>query len=104
MYTAELYNPEKTYVSKDGQLITKEDFEKIYPASSYVKMVVFLEGNTLSEAYTLDYLIAHYVVPDFFEINQKIQIIEKMKNDESSENTPIERIASALEYIAMTMI
>lgn len=104
MYTAELYNSEKTYISKDGKLITKEDFYKIYPAAQYVKMVVFLEGNAISEAYTFDYLVSHYVISDIFNDEQKVQMIEKMKNDEETESTPIERIASALEYIAMTMI
>lgn len=104
MYIAEFYNPEKEYVTKDGQFIDKEEFYKKYPAAKSIKMVVFLEGNALMEAYTFDYLQEHYLIPSMLDDNGKLSLIQKMVNDEQTENSPIERIASALEYIAMTMI
>lgn len=104
MYIAEFYDFKKTYVTQDGQLVDKEEFYKQYPAAKSIKMVVFLEGNALMEAYTFDYLQAHYSIPYNFDDNGKLALIQKMVNDEKTENSPLERIASALEYLAMTAI
>lgn len=104
MYITEFYDPEKTYISQNGQLINNEQFEKLYPASAFTKMVVFMEGNVLIEVNTFEYLKAHYLVPDILNDEESLQTIQKLRNDELTESTPLERIAAALEYISMTMI
>lgn len=101
MYIAEFYDTKKTYITKDGQLINKEKFEKLYPASLYTKMVVFLEGNALIESNTFEYLKAHYLIPDILSDEESLQTIQKLKNDELTESNPLERIAASLEYISM---
>lgn len=99
--SCELYDKSKDYFTKEGQFFTYEDAVKKYPAIPYTKMVVFLFGRTVIDMNTFDYLRGINRIKSNVSDEDAIYIISKNYEDSKTESTPLERIASSLEYLTM---
>lgn len=99
--SCELYNKNNEYYTKEGQIFTYEDAIKKYPAIPYTKMVVFLFGRTVTDMNTFDYLCGINRIKADVPDDESLSIIAKSYEDAETESTPLERIASSLEYLAM---
>lgn len=97
----ELYDKGKDYFTKEGQILTYEDMVKKYPAIQYTKMVVFLFGRTVTDMNTFDYLRGINRIKADVPDDEALSIIAKSYEDAETESTPLERIASSLEYLTM---
>lgn len=99
--SCELYDKSKDYFTKEGQILTYEDMVKKYPAIPYTKMVVFLFGRTVTDMNTFDYLCGiNRIKADVLD-DEALSIIAKSYENKETESTPLERIASSLEYLTM---
>lgn len=99
--SCELYNKNNDYYTKEGRIFTYEDALKKYPAIPYTKMVVFLFGRTVTDMNTFDYLRGINRIKADVPDDEALSIISKSYEDAETESTPLERIASSLEYLAM---
>lgn len=97
----ELYDKNKEYFTKEGQIFTYEDAVKKYPAIPHTKMVVFLFGRTVTDMNTFDYLRGINRIKADVSDDEALSIIAKSYEDSETESTPLERIASSLEYLTM---
>ena len=101
----EFYDKNKTYFTPQGQEITYETFKKDYPAVDYTPMVCSVgDGVVIFEVYTYVSLCEEYGVSMDKESEKTLREIEMAMMSKNSENTPIERIASSLEYIVLYLI
>lgn len=99
--SCELYNKNNEYYTKEGQIFTYEDAVKKYPAIPYTEMVVFLFGRTITDMNTFDYLRGINRIKANITDVEALSIIAKEYSDSKTESTPLERIASSLEYLTM---
>lgn len=99
----ELYDSEKKYVTPDGQLYTKEKFQRDYPAVQVSKMAVWVMGDVLIEAFPLSYIQGINKIPSGVEDEKILNIATNNRVLKEAESTPLERIASALEFIELLL-
>lgn len=97
----ELYNRNNEYYTKEGQIYSYEKAINDYPAIPYAKMVVFLFGRTVTDMNTFDYLCGINRIKADVPDDEALSIIAKAYEDAETESTPLERIASSLEYLTM---
>lgn len=96
-----LYNPEKTYTTKEGKIYTSEMFALDYPAVHSANMAVYLFGNTIENASTVSYLRGiNRIKPELTDEDAMKELTYKYELEET-ESTPIERIAASLEYLTL---
>lgn len=102
MYTGyEIYNKNNEYSTKDGQIYTPEMFEKDYTAVHSQTIAVRVYGNTIVEAHPMSYLRGINKIENDVSDEEAIAQINAIQQINETENTPIERIASSLEYLVL---
>lgn len=99
----ELYDPNNTYVSEDGNYITPEEFKKAHNVAGERILVVKLSGRTIIGVYDYDYLISEYQVAGNTP-EENLELIERKDQLDATETPPLERIASSLEYMVVSMM
>ena len=99
--SCELYNKNNEYYTKEGQIYSYENALKDYPAIPHTEMVVFLYGRTLIDMNTFDYLKGINRIKVNIPDDEALSIILMNYDDSRTESTPLERIASSLEYLTM---
>ena len=97
----ELYDKNKEYFTKDGQIYSCEQMQHDFPAVQYTKMVVFLYGRTIEKIEMFDYLKGINRIKADVPDDEALQMIEKAEELKRTESTPLERIAAALEFIEL---
>lgn len=102
MRFVEQYNNDKTYEMPDGTPITETEILTMFPSLSNGALIK-IEGRTPIEAVSYEYTLSKYNIPKPDDISKGIELINQKLYFEQTESTPIERIASMLEYIAMKM-
>lgn len=95
---------EQTYYTKEGEKIDEEVFKEKYPAVMAEKMVILVLGHTLLDVVSFNILRAYYGIDISKTDDEVLEIVKEERLKEAKESTPLERIASALEYIEMTMM
>ena len=99
--TFELYDKEKEYYTKDGQIYSYDVVKKDYPAVDFTKLVVMLYGRTVLKVQTLDYLRGINRVKADVTDEEALEQIAHAEMVKETESTPLERIASALEFLEL---
>ena len=99
--TFELYDKEKEYYTKDGQIYDYNAVKKDYPAVDFTKLVVMLYGRTVLKLETFDYLRGINRIKADVSDEEAISQIAHAEMVKATESTPIERIASALEFLEL---
>lgn len=99
--TFELYNKENEYYTKDGQIYSYDKVKKDYPAVDFTKLVVMLYGRTVLKVETFDYLRGINRIKADIPDEEALSQIEHAEIVKATESTPIERIASALEFLEL---
>ena len=99
--TFELYDKEKEYYTKDGQIYDYDAVKKDYPAVDFTKLVVMLYGRTILKVETFDYLRGINRVKADLTDEEALEQIAHAEMVKLTESTPLERIASALEYLEL---
>lgn len=102
MKTVEEYGRDKAYELSDGTPLTSEQMETTFPAL-LAGALIKVEGRTPIETLSYDYALSKMNIPKPESKEQGIKLINEQLYFEQTESTPIERIASMLEYIAMKM-
>lgn len=97
----ELYNKEKEYFTKDGQIYSYEKVKKDFPAVDHTKMVAILYGRTILRMETFDYLRGINRIKADVSDKEAISQIANAEMVKLTESTPLERIAAALEFIEL---
>lgn len=100
----EIYNPNNTYVTEDGNYVTPEQFALEHNAVNERIMAVGLTGRTIVDVKDFDYLRAINGIANSVEQNEALNVINKNVQLQESESTPIERIAASLEYIVIHLL
>ena len=95
----ELYNKEKIYYSEKGDPLTWDIMSNDYPQSRFEETVILTQGLTYFDYKTLNVALAEYGIEYNGNPNEMIDILNLMYSDKRSESTPLERIASSLEYM-----
>lgn len=107
MEKLELYDKSKIYVTNDGVIIDYKEFCKRYPACKTSQMAVLYSASVDSGikifvgAYLYEYLLSKYISSGSDE--ERLEQILGQLELEKTESTPIERIASALEYLCVIL-
>ena len=102
MYTGyEIYNKNNEYTTKDGQIYTAEMFENDFTAVNSQTMAVYVYGNTITEAHPMSYLRGINKIENDVLDEEAIAQINAIQQINETENSPIERIASSLEYLVL---
>lgn len=99
----ELYDKEKTYFDKDGKEFPFEKLVNDYPIAKYETVAIQTAGRMILSYITLENLKQKYDVEET-EDEKAIHSVNEKKQEIESESTPIERIASALEYIELYLM
>lgn len=99
--TFELYDKEKEYYTKDGQIYSYDAVQRDYPAVDFTKLVVMLYGRTVLKVETFDYLRGINRVKADATDEEALEQIAHAEMVKATESTPIERIASSLEYLVL---
>lgn len=99
--TFELYNKENEYYTKDGQIYSYDEVKKDYPAVDFTKLVVMLYGRTVLKVETFDYLRGINQIRADVTDEEALSQIAHAEMVKTKESTPIERIASALEFLEL---
>ena len=99
--TFELYDKEKEYYTKDGQIYSYDVVKKDYPAVDFTKLVVMLYGRTVLKVETFDYLKGINRVKADATDEEALEQIAHAEMVKLTESTPLERIASALEFLEL---
>lgn len=97
----EIYDKEKEYFTKDGQIYSYEKVKEDFPAVDYTKLVVTLYGRTVEKVETFDYLKGINRIKADVTDDEALTLIEKAEELKRTESTPLERIAAALEYLEL---
>ena len=97
--TFELYNKENEYYTKNGQIYDYDAVKKDYPAVDFTKLVVMLYGRTVLKVETFDYLRGINRVKADVSDEEALSQIAHAEIVKATESRPIERIASALEFL-----
>ena len=99
--TFELYDKNKDYFTKDGQIYSYEKVKKDYPAVDFTKLVVILYGRTVLKVETFDYLRGINRIKAGIPDDEALSQIANAEMVKLTESTPLERIAAALEFIEL---
>lgn len=97
--TYEIYNSEKSYTTKDGQIYTPEEFKRDYPAVNIEKMVVEVMGTVIISVFSFSYLKGINGVKADIPDEQALNLISQAEDIKKTESSPMERIAAALEFL-----
>lgn len=101
-YQAQLYDENKQYMKMDtGEAYTKETLLQHFPTIHNKNAVLLCFNDMLYGVYELDYLLWKYSVSWNENINIMLGEISEAILSEETENTPIERIAAALEFLVL---
>lgn len=101
----QFYDKNKTYFTPQGKEITYEMFRKDYPAVDYTPMVCAIGGEVvIFEVYTFVSLCEKYDIGMDIDPEEALTKIQNAMENEKSESSPLERIASSLEYIVLYLI
>lgn len=93
----------ETYYTETGKAFTPIDMANQYPISTVEEMAIKVVGATLIDAKPLLYAREVYNIPPDATDEEAFKEMEKIDAINASESTPLERIASALEYLVMVM-
>ena len=99
--TFELYDKNKDYFTKDGQIYSYDVVKKEYPAVDFTKLVVMLYGRTVLKVETFDYLRGINRIKADIPDEEALSQIANAEMVKLTESTPLERIAAALEFIEL---
>lgn len=99
----ELYDKNKVYYSEQGEELTWDVLKNIYPQSMFEDIVILADGITYHEYKTMMIALSEYGIQDSGDIKTNISILNGEYNLKKTESTPIERIASALEYLCVVL-
>lgn len=102
MELVEQYSKNKKYEKPDGTPYTETELMTIFPSLA-MGALIKIEGRTPVEAVSYEYTLSKMQIPKPATIEEGIKLINEQLYFEQTESTPIERIASMLEYIAMKM-
>lgn len=101
-YQAQLYDENTQYLKMDtGEAYTHETLLKQFPTIQNKNAVLLCFNNMIYGVYELDYLLWKYSIPQNENINFMLGQISEAVLSEQTESTPIERIASALEFLVL---
>lgn len=100
----EIYDPAKEYSTPDGKLYTPKEFEKNYPSVNIEPMAVELMGRVIVSAAPLSYLKGMNQIKADVDNQKALSLISEKQNIKNTENTPLERIAAALEFFELLNI
>lgn len=104
-YQAQLYDKNKQYMKMDtGEAYTRETLLMQFPTIQNKNAVLLCFNDMLYGVYELDYLLWKYSVSWNESIDIMLSRISDAVLSEKTENTPIERIAAALEFLALQSI
>ena len=99
--TFELYDKEKEYYTKDGQIYGYDAVKKDYPAVDFTKLVVMLYGRTVLKVETFDYLRGINRIKADVSDEEALSQIAHAEMVKATESTALDRIASALEFLEL---
>ena len=101
-YQAQLYNKDTQYLKIDtGEEYTPEMLLQQFPTILNENEVLLCFNDMIYGVYELDYLLWKYSISWNENINVLLGQISDAVLSENTENTPIERIAAALEFLAL---
>lgn len=100
----EMYDPEKTYVTPDGNYITPEQFAIEHNVVFDRRIAVGLMGRTIMDVQDLGYMRALYGITSEIPDDEAFAIINMQVEIDKTESSPMERIAAALEYIELYLM
>ena len=98
-----LYDKQTTYYLEDGQKLTPEIMYNTYPQSKFEDVVLLVSGITVKEFKTLDLALSEYNIVKRQTIEEDLELLNFTYSTKQTESTPIERIASSLEYISVLL-
>lgn len=99
----EIYDINKTYIKPSGEIYTNDLFIKEYPAAQITKYALWVMGEVIIEAFPLSYIRGINKIPNSVSDEESIIIATNNRILKEEENSPIERIASALEFIELLL-
>ena len=100
----ELYDPEKSYIDENGNYITPAMFYEKHNAAMERPMVVGVYDRTIMSVEDYGYKKAMLGLPIDVSDEKALKRIKEDYIEQGTENTPIERIASAMEYIVIHLL
>lgn len=101
-YQAQLYNENTQYLKMDtGEAYTYETLLKQFPTIKNKNAVLLCFNNMIYGVYELDYLLWKYSISWDENIEIMLSRISDAVLSEKTENSPIERIAAALEFLVL---
>lgn len=101
-YQAKLYDKNTQYLKIDtGEAYTPEMLLQQFPTILNENAVLLCFNDMIYGVYELDYLLWKHSVSWNKNINIMLGQISEAVLSENTENTPIERIAAALEFLVL---
>ena len=100
----EIYNEKNTYVTSDGNYITPADFYREHNVAKERPIAVGLYDRTIEDVKDFGFLKSCYGIYSNISDKEALDLINRQVALDITESSPIERIASALEYIVLHLM